>query len=138
MGIIPVFLVVGALLIAPVWGMWWALASFGGRNSRLAIPSPATTAHVRPYVPFPTAIDATLPSRSNAVTIYSARGREIATCAGPNATGKCPQPLEDGSVPCSGCLLALPRPIRGSFEWQIPTGYSSCLLGSYSAFRQAV
>jgi hypothetical protein len=137
MGIVLVFFVMAALLLPPLWAVWWALDSIGGGSPRLVSAPRAATA-ARPYVSFPTAVDVTLPSRRNAVTIYTARGREITTCAGPDAVGKCPRPLEDGTVPCSGCLLALPRPIRGSFEWQIPAGYSSCLLGSYSVFRQTV
>jgi len=43
----------------------------------------------------------------------------------------------DGTVPCAGLLLALPRPVRGSIEWQIPAGYGACLLGGFGVFRQA-
>jgi hypothetical protein len=136
-GTVFIYLLIAALLFPLVWAMWWAASSVGSARPETAGVPRVVAAGGRPRLPFPTVIDIALPTRRNAVTIYSLQGREIATCAGPDAAGKCPRPLEDGSVPCSGCLLALPRRIRGSFEWQIPSGYRSCLLGSYATFRQA-
>jgi hypothetical protein len=67
-----------------------------------------------------------------------ADGVETGGCNGPDHAGKCPRALADGTVPCAGCILSLPRPIRGSTEWHIPAGYQTCLVGSYEVFRQPV
>ena len=132
-GIVFVYLVIAAMVAPFVWVSWWAVASIG-RESAQKAPAPARAPVARPQRnPFP--LDLRLVSRPRAVTVYSAAGQEISTCPGPNADGRCSRPLGDGTVPCAGCLLALPQPIRGSFEWHIPSGYQSCLLGSYDVFR---
>lgn len=131
-----VFVYLGiALLVAPiVWAVWWALD---------AVATPPASVHTsfrmappaRPAYATPHAVDVDLAARPGVVTVYSTAGKELSACDGPDAAGKCSRPLADGTVPCGGCLLALPRPIRGSFEWQIPADYRTCLLGSYGAFR---
>lgn len=132
-----VFVYLGiAVLVAPiVWLVWWALDAIATRpasvHAPLRVPPPARPAYATPH-----AVDVSLTARPGAVTLYTTGGKAIRTCAGPDATGACSRPLADGTVPCAGCLLALPRPIRGSFEWQIPASYRTCLLGSYSVFRQ--
>lgn len=133
-GIVFVYLSIAALAAPLVWLFWWGAGTLGERRSRpAAAPHGDAQRHVFSY---PEAVDRTLPSRLDAVTIYSRAGREIGVCAGPDAKGACPRPGEDGVVPCSGCLLALPRPVRGSFEWQIPSAYKACPIGSYAVFLQ--
>jgi hypothetical protein len=137
-GIVFVYLLIAALVAPFVWLLWWGMDSFANRPGR-AVTSPAAPGPTKAVTyAFPTAADVTLPSRGNAVTVYSRAGVEVSMCQGPDADGRCPRALPDGTVPCAGHLLALPRPIRGSFEWQIPTGYQTCLLGSYDVFRQKV
>jgi hypothetical protein len=136
-GTIFIYLLIAAMVAPFAWVLWWGAASLNeGRVA--ATPtrmSRRTTVRRSSIAPYP--VDLTLPSRRHEVTVYSASGTELSTCLGPDAGGRCPQPLADGTVPCAGCMLALPRPIRGSFEWQIPSGYRACLLGSYDVFRQA-
>jgi hypothetical protein len=134
-GFVFVYLAIAAIAFPLVWLMWWALDSFANRPLRprpeMRIPPAARPAYATPH-----AVDVDLPVRPLEVTVYSASGAELSTCAGPDASGRCSRPLADGTVPCAGCLLALPRPVRGSLDWHIPSGYRACLLGSYSAFRQ--
>lgn len=136
-GFVFVYLLIAALVAPIVWVIWWGAGSVADSRRRpaaalaVAHPSPA-----RPVFKFPEVVDLNLPSRGGAVVWYSPSGRELSTCLGPDRAGKCPRPDDDGTVPCSGCVLALPRPIRGSFEWQIPADYRACLLGSYAVFRQ--
>jgi hypothetical protein len=132
-----VFVYLGiAVLVAPiVWLLWWALDRIATRpasaHASSRVPPPARPAYAAPH-----AVDVSLAVHPGTVTVYSTTGREPSTCEGPDAVGKCSRPLADGTVACAGCVLALPRPIRGSFEWQIPAAYRTCLLGSYSVFRQ--
>lgn len=134
-GIVFVYLVIAALVAPIVWIVWWGAGSLGRPRALAAAVAPAPT--VLPAVfQYPEAVDLDLPSRPDAVTVYSKSGRVLDSCAGPDAEGACPRPADDGFVPCSGCVLALPVPIRGSFEWQIPASYRSCLLGSYAVFRR--
>jgi hypothetical protein len=134
-GFVFVYLAIAAVAFPFVWFFWWALDSLANRPVRprteVRIQPPARPAYTAPH-----AVDVSLPVRPSEVTVYSARGIELSTCAGPDTKGRCSKPLADGTVPCAGCVLALPRPIRGSFEWQIPSGYRACLLGSYGVFRQ--
>ena len=134
-GIVFVYLLIAALVAPLVWVVWWGTASIGGQTVKAAPARPRAEAPARrsSFAPFP--VDLALPGRRNAVTVYSTSGREVTACEGPDAGGRCSRPLADGTVPCAGCLLVLPRPIRGSFEWQIPADYRTCLLGSYDVFR---
>jgi len=134
-GIVFVYLLIAALVAPLAWLFWWGAGSLGQGRPRSAALRP-TPVRRSPRPSYPEAVDFSVPSRTGAVTVYSLGGRELSTCAGPDSQGRCPRPDEDGTVPCSGCVLALPRPIRGSFEWQIPASYRSCLLGSYAVFRQ--
>ncbi len=135
-GIVFVYLMIAALVAPVVWVLWWSAGSLG-RGARRAVTAPEASTVPNPAFAYPEAVDLDLPSRAGAVTIYSASGRQVGSCAGPDSAGRCPRPDQEGTVPCSGCVLALPRPIRGSFEWQIPAHYRACLLGSYAVFRQA-
>ena len=135
-GFVVVYLAILALVAPVVWLVWWALDSAASRPATVHPPA-ATPKAAKPVSLAPHPIDRSLPFRRDMVTVYSASGKELSTCAGPNAQGRCSRPLEDGTVPCAGCLLALPRPIRGSLDWQIPAGYDACLLGGYGALRQA-
>jgi hypothetical protein len=133
-GIVFEYLMIAALVAPLLWLFWWGAGSLAGRRPRAVTVAPTAVSH--PVFAYPEAVDLSLPSYAGVVTVYSHAGRQLSTCNGPDSLGRCPRPAEDGTVPCSGCLLALPRPIRGSFEWQIPASYRSCLLGSYSVFRQ--
>lgn len=135
-GIVFVYLMIAALVAPIVWVLWWSAGSLA-RGPRRPVTAPVTVAPASPVFAHPEAVDLDLPSSAGAVMIYSPTGRQLNTCAGPDSQGRCPHPDEEGTVPCSGCVLALPRPIRGSFEWQIPSRYRACLLGSYAMFRQA-
>jgi hypothetical protein len=144
-GIVFTYLLMAALAAPLLWLMWWGVNSAGSRAGRLnasAVPARGseakTAAEMRSQFAFPRPVDVKLTTRRGTVTMYSlSDGKEIATCLGPNHAGKCPRPSADGIVPCAGCVLALPQPIRGSVEWHIPAGYQACLLGSYDVFRQA-
>lgn len=136
-GIVFVYLSIAALMAPIVWLAWWAAGSLADRRSPAGALPLGKVVENKPLFSYPEPVDVSLPSRSGAVTIYSRAGREVGVCAGPDAKGGCPRPDEDGVVPCSGCLLALPRPVRGSFEWQIPAGYKACPVGSYAVFRQS-
>jgi hypothetical protein len=142
MGIGVVFLLVLiAAMIAPlVWAIWWAAASVGG-SARLSIArtvvEPARKA--RSGFAFPQPADLSLPRHLRAIAICRlSDGAEIGTCNGPDGSGRCPRAMADGTVPCAGSLLSLPQPVRGSGEWHIPTGYKTCLVGSYQVFRQPI
>ena len=133
-GSVFVYLFILALLAPLIWLVWWAIVSLGTVRRRpapvLVTPQPPRFEH-----DYPVAADLELPSRATSVGIYYLAGRRIDACVGPDASGKCPHPDPNGVVPCSGCMLALPVEIRGSFEWEIPANYRSCLLGSYATFR---
>lgn len=135
-GMVFVYLMIAALVAPIVWVLWWSAGSLA-RGTRRPVTALEARPVLRPVFAYPEAVDLDLSSQAGAVTIYSAAGRHVSSCAGPDRRGRCPRPDEEGTVPCSGCVLALPRPIRGSFEWQIPARYKSCLLGSYASFRQA-
>lgn len=130
-----------AALVAPfVWAMWWGVAALGGsaRLSTAVAPSQQVR-RARSNVAFAQPVDMSLPRHPRAIAICRpSDGAEIGNCGGPDHAGKCPRALSDGTVPCAGCLLSLPRLIRGSAEWHIPPGYQTCLLGSYEVFRQPV
>ena len=135
-GFVFVYLAIVLLVTPVVWLVWWALDSFASRPA--AAPRPVRAPELaRPVYAAPHAVDVALPRRGGVVTVYSASGKELSTCAGPDSVGHCSRALADGTVPCAGCLLALPRPIRGSLDWQIPAGSRTCLLGSYGVLRQA-
>ena len=142
-GIAFTYLVIAALAAPLLWLLWWGAGSLvGGRLQVSAVPTRGNGAKnavkVRSGFDYPRPADVTLPGRRGAVAIYRLTdATEIGTCHGPDHAGKCPRALADGTVPCAGSLLALPRPIRGSAEWHIPFGYRACLLGSYDVFRQA-
>jgi hypothetical protein len=142
MGIGVVFLLlVIATAVAPfVWATWWVVASVGG-SSRPAVPEPVVVPirKARSNFAFPQPADLSLPRRRGAIAIFRlSDGAEIGSCTGPDEAGKCPRAAADGTVPCAGCMLSLPQPVRGSGEWHIPAGYQSCLVGSYQVFRQPV
>ena len=85
----------------------------------------------------PHPIDMPLAGRTGGIVICRlSDGAEVGTCQGPNHAGKCPRPLDDGTVPCAGSALVLPLLIRGSREWHIPAGYRACFMGSYDVYRQ--
>ncbi len=138
-GIVLVYLLIAAMAAPVAWLIWWGLDSIASRPARSRTspslqsprrsPEPASAGH-------PSPADVNLPIRGSAVTVYSRGALELGTCEGPDSAGLCPRRLADGTVPCAGNLLALPRRIHGSFEWQIPAGYRTCLLGSYDAYRQ--
>lgn len=134
------YLLIAGLLAPVVWLMWWGVGSLGGpqRLTVAAAPSPPARTSAAGYS-FPQPADMTLPRHPNAITICRlSDGAEIGDCKGPDRMGACPRALADGTVPCAGSLLSLPRPIRGSAEWHIPFGQRSCLVGSYEIYRQAV
>ena len=133
------YLLVAALLAPAVWMIWWAASTLGDTDHRRAATAPRGTAPKRARVTysFPQPVDMNLPRRGSAITVCRLDdGAQIETCGGPDAAGRCPRRLADGTVPCAGTMLSLPQPIRGSAEWHIPPGYQTCLLGSYAAFRR--
>jgi len=138
------FLVIAALAAPFLWVLWWGAGSLTARRTPRAVAVAREAA--RPLRPTrtvarydrPHAADIGLPGRADAVTVCRATdGAEIEICHGPDRAGRCPRIFADGSVPCAGMVLALPRPVRGSTEWHIPAGYGACMLGGYGAFRQA-
>lgn len=140
MGTGIVLLLIAALLPPVVWVTWWGVASLGGSARLSTPPAPSQQVHrARSSFSFPQPVDMTLPRHPRAIAICRlSDGAEIGGCNGPDGAGKCPQALADGTVPCAGSVLSLPRPIRGSMEWHIPFAYRTCLLGSYEVFRQPV
>jgi hypothetical protein len=138
MGIVFTYLLIAALLAPVVWVMWWGVDSLGGSARLSSAPAPSAPVRMaRSSFSFPQPADMTLPRHPGAVTICRlSDGAEIGGCSGPDHAGKCPRALADGTVPCAGSVLSLPRQIRGSAEWHVPFGYRTCLLGSYEVFRQ--
>lgn len=134
-GTVFVYLLILALVAPLLWLVWWAIDSLG-TGPRHPLPVSVLPQPPRYEHDYAVAADLHLPVRAMSVGIYDLAGRRIDACIGPNASGKCPHPNEEGVVPCSGCILAVPMEIRGSFEWEIPANYRSCLLGSYAIFRQ--
>lgn len=136
---IPFTLLAIAALLAPIaWVLWWGAGSLAGGRLAVAPPAPprAQAMGGRRILARPQPSDRALPGRPGAIAMYSlANGRELGHCQGPDAEGRCPRPLADGSVPCAGCLLALPMAVRGSREWHVPNGYRACLVGGYAVYR---
>ncbi|MGA7910743.1 MAG: hypothetical protein WCC30_04255 [Candidatus Dormiibacterota bacterium] len=137
------FLLIAALVAPLLWVAWWATGSLGGDGrmkvsvvtTRAATYKDATAARSRFERPRPA--DISLPFRPGAITMYSrARRLEVASCSGPDHAGRCPRTPAGGQVPCAGLVLSLPRPVGGSTEWHVPSGYRACMLGSYDVFRQ--
>lgn len=142
-GIAFTFLLIAALVAPLLWVAWWAAGSLGG-DGRMK-PSAVTVrgdAHAdaaarRSRFERPRPADVSLPRRPGAISMYSRAGRmEVATCSGPDHAGRCPRTPAGGPVPCAGLVLSLPRPVGGSTEWHVPSGYRACMLGSYDVFRQ--
>lgn len=138
-----------AVVLAPLlWASWWGFDYLMGgaepRTSALrrhgtfeASSERREAVTMRSSFISPRPSDMPLVGRTREVAICRlSDGLEVGHCRGPNHSGRCPRPLDDGSVPCAGCLLALPLPIRGRREWHIPAGYRACLLGSYDVYRQ--
>ena len=134
------YLLIAALLAPVSWFMWWGVVSLGGSGRLSSAPAPnLRVLGARSTSSFPQPADMALPRRPGAVTICRlSDGAEIGSCNGPSHAGKCPRAFADGTVPCAGSVLSLPRPIRGSMEWHIPIGYRTCLMASYEVFRQPV
>jgi hypothetical protein len=137
--IVFTFLFIAALAAPFVWVAWWGTDSFVGEGLRPAAapvrrPDAAT---VTARFERPHAADLRLARLAKAIAVYRPGDRAAAeSCQGPDATGRCPRRLADGTVPCAGMVLSLPRPVRGSTEWSIPAGYDACLVGGYGVFRQ--
>lgn len=135
-----VLFLIAALIVPPLWFAWWALDSAfrGTRVPEEARPAPKPAPKTN-YDDYPRAVDLTLPRRRGAIVMYSLTGEtECGSCVGADLAGKCPRALADGTVACAGSLLALPTPIRGSAEWQIPSGYKACPVASYDVYRHAI
>lgn len=142
-GIAFTFLLIVALAAPFLWVAWWAAGSLGG-NVRLT-PTAVTVrgdsrmgaTATRSHFDRPRPADVSLPRRPGAISMYSRADRtEVASCSGPNHAGRCPRTPAGGPVPCAGLVLSLPRPLGGSTEWHVPSGYRACMLGSYDVFRQ--
>lgn len=127
-------------LVAPVlWVAWWAVDSVFASPRVVGSVGPIAKSPKPRKFDYPRPIDLTLPRRQGSIAIYSLNGRtEIDRCHGADASGKCPRATADGTVACAGSLLALPAPIRGSAEWQIPSDYKVCPVASYDVYRQRV
>ena len=137
-GIVFTYLLIAALAAPVLWLGWWAAGSVGEtRRSGLAVPVPAQAPARRLGFDRPYPADLGLMGRRGQIAIYDAAGAQLETCKGPDSAGMCPRPLADGSVPCAGCLLALPAPVQGSRQWHIPSGYTACMVGSYAVYRQS-
>jgi len=122
---------------------WWAAGSLGdgGRMTRFPATAraeldPSDNA-ARSRFERPRPADLSLPRRPAAITMYSRLRRvEVASCSGLDHSGRCPRTPAGGPVPCAGLVLSLPRPMGGTTEWHVPSGYRACVLGSYDVFRQ--
>ncbi len=142
-GIAFTLLLIAALVAPFAWVAWWTADSLGG-NGQLKLAAVATRPEARPDAASrqskferPRPADVSLPGRPGAIAMYSRTDRrEIATCHGPDHAGRCPRTPAGGPVPCAGLVLSLPRPLSGSTEWHVPSGYRACMLGSYDVFRQ--
>jgi hypothetical protein len=141
-GIAFTFLLIAALVAPLVWIAWWVAGSLGG-NGRVALApvlprgEAGTGVAARRYAfERPRPADRNLPRRPAAITMYTGAGAELASCTGPDHSGRCPRTPAGGPVPCAGLVLSLPRPVAGSTEWHVPSGYRACMLGSYDVFRQ--
>lgn len=143
-GVVFVYLVIAALVAPLLWLAWWGADSLSRAGRLQARTAPIGGPYARNHEAWrslfrqPQPSDLGLTRPSGEVTIHRLTdAAQIDACVGPDSAGKCPRALADGTVPCAGAVLALPRRIRGSSEWHIPTGYHACLLGSYDVFRQA-
>jgi hypothetical protein len=143
-GIAFTFLFIAALAAPVLWLAWWVAGSLGGggRLTPITLTVGAEPAMKKPSkhdrFDRPRPADVNLISRPGAVAMYTRTDRtEVATCHGPDHAGRCPRVAAGGTVPCAGMVLSLPRPISGSTEWHIPSGYRACMLGSFGVFRQA-
>ena len=136
-GIVFTYLLVVAVAAPVLWLAWWGAGSVAGNQHRHAVrtveakPARRLGGFDRPY-----AADLGLVGRRDRIAIYDRSGAQVETCKGPDAKGRCPRPLADGSVPCAGCVLALPVPVEGSRQWHIPAGYRACVVGSYGVYRR--
>ena len=141
-GIAFTFLLIAALGAPLVWMAWWAAGSLGAERhvsfATVTARGQARTEAAAGRSGFvrPRPADVSLPRRPGAVTMYSSGRDEVASCSGPDHEGRCPQTAAGGAVPCAGLVLSLPRPVGGSTEWHIPSGYRACMLGTYDVFRQ--
>jgi len=136
-GIVFTYLLIAAVAAPLLWLAWWGAGSLGGtRRAGRAVPVRLETPARRHGFDRPYPADIGLIGQRARIAIYDTAGVQVETCKGPDSAGKCPRPLADGSVPCAGCLLALPASIQGSRQWHIPSGYQACLVGSYAAYRQ--
>jgi hypothetical protein len=139
-GVVFLLLVIAAMIAPLVWAIWWMAASVGGSAGpgiARAVVEPVRK--VRWDFAFPQPADLSLPRHLRAIAICRlSDGAETGSCGGPDRAGRCPRAAADGTVPCAGSMLSLPRLVRGSAEWHIPAGYKACLVGSYEVFRQPV
>lgn len=141
-GIAFTFLSIAALVAPLVWIAWWAAGSLGGNGRAALAPvlprsEPGTGVAARRHAfERPRPADLSLPRRPTAITLFTGAGAELASCGGPDHSGRCPRTPTGGPVPCAGLVLSLPRPVGGSTEWHVPSGYRACMLGSYDVFRQ--
>lgn len=141
-GIVFVYLAIAALAAPLAWMLWWGADSVAGTGRLQEAAAPVRGArNVGPAqgrFGQPQPADFTLARHPREVTIHRlSDSAQVGACSGPDHSGKCPRAHADGTVPCAGTVLALPRPVRGSAEWHIPSGYRACMLGSYDVFRQA-
>jgi hypothetical protein len=141
LGIVFWYVAIAAVASPLLWLAWWGFDSLSsGRRLPVAVAlHPDGRAKRPPETPspfdYPRPTDTRSAGRPGVVSICSlSDGAEVDSCTGPDRAGRCPSAGADGTVPCAGTVLALPRPIRGSLEWHIPSGYRACLLGSYAAF----
>ncbi|HXN78871.1 MAG TPA: hypothetical protein VN965_08900 [Candidatus Dormibacteraeota bacterium] len=138
-GVVFMLLLIAATIAPLVWAIWWVAASVGSTRPGFAKAVVEPVRKARLYFSFPQPADMSLPRYPRAIAICRlSDGAEIESCSGPDLAGKCPRAAADGSVPCAGSMLSLPRLVRGSAEWHIPAGYKACLVGSYQVFRQPV
>jgi hypothetical protein len=138
MGISFTFIGVVLVAIPAVWLAWWALDSLGNRPVQAApAPAPPRPEPKPSSFDHPQPADLQLPGSRGRITVYAlGETAPKSVCKGPDALGRCPLVKAGGTVPCAGCVLVLPVAVRGSRDWHIPSGYTSCVAGSYGALRQ--
>lgn len=137
-GIVFTYLLIAAFAAPVLWLAWWGAGSLGGaRRTGRPVPVAAQAPARRRSFDRPYPADLGFIGRRGMIAIYDGAGVQVETCKGPDSGGKCPRPLADGSVPCAGCVLALPAPIQGSRQWHIPSGYQACMAGTYAVYRQS-